>query len=100
MCTQAAAAPTRSILTINLLFNSVVITPGTLFMTIDIKYFYLNTPMDQFEYMKLKLNNLPEDFVDRYQLKPKADKSGQVYVETNNKIVRAFPSRPAGPATI
>ena len=32
-------------------------------MTIDIKGFYLNTSMDQFEYMKLKLSNLPEDFV-------------------------------------
>ena len=50
-------------------------------MTIDIKNFYLNTPMERFEYMRLKLSNLPEDFVKRYNLEPKADKNGQVYVD-------------------
>ena len=38
--------------------------------------------MNQFKYMKLKLSNFPEDCVDWYQLGPKSDKSGQVYVET------------------
>ena len=50
-------------------------------MTIDIKDFYLNTSMNIFEYMELKLSNLPEGFVDQYKLEPKADKNDQVYVE-------------------
>ena len=37
--------------------------------------------MERFEYMRLKLSDLPEDFVERYNLEPKADKNGQVYVE-------------------
>ena len=37
--------------------------------------------MERFEYMRLKLSDLPEDFFERYNLEPKADKSGQVYVE-------------------
>ena len=50
-------------------------------MTIDIKNFYLNTPMERFEYMRLKLSDVPEDFVEQYNLEPKAEKNGQVYVE-------------------
>ena len=36
--------------------------------------------MKRFEYIKLKLSNFPEYFVERYNLEPKADKNGQVYV--------------------
>ena len=50
-------------------------------MIIDIKYFYLNTPMYRFEYMKLKLSNLPKDFVTLYNLVSKVDKNGFVYLE-------------------
>ena len=48
---------------VKLLLNSVISTPDAKFMTIDIKDFYLNTPMDRFKYMKLKLSDLPEDIV-------------------------------------
>ena len=44
-------------------------------MTINIKDFYLNTSMDRFEYMKLKLSDLPEDFVKLYNLASKVDKT-------------------------
>ena len=43
-------------------------------MTIDIKDFYLNTPMERFEDMKLKLSNLPEDFVKLNNIVYKVDK--------------------------
>ena len=45
--------PTVDLLTVKLLLNSVISTPDAKFMTIDIKYFYLNTPIDRFEYMEL-----------------------------------------------
>jgi hypothetical protein len=78
--------PTIDLLTVKLLLNSVMSNPGIKFMTIDIKDFYLITPIDQFEYMKLKLSDLPEDFVDQYQLELKGDKSGQVYVEARKEM--------------
>ena len=73
--------PTVDLLTSKLLLNSVISTPAAKFMTIDIKDFYLNTPMDRFEYMKLKLSDLPEDFVTLYKLVSKVDKNGFVYLE-------------------
>ena len=53
------------------LLNSVISTPNAKSMTIDIKYFYLNTPMSRYEYMRLKLSNLPEYFVQQYDLASK-----------------------------
>ena len=37
--------------------------------------------MERFEYMKLKLSNLPKDFIKEYDLAPKVDQNGYVYVE-------------------
>jgi hypothetical protein len=44
--------PTADLLTIKLLINSVISTAGAKFMTMDIKDFYLNTPMDRYKYMR------------------------------------------------
>jgi hypothetical protein len=46
-----ASPPTTDLLTIKLLINSIISMPGTKFMTIDIKDFYLNTPMARYKYM-------------------------------------------------
>ena len=73
--------PTVDFLTVKLLLNSVISTPDAKFMTINIKDFYLNTPMDRFKYMKLKLSNPPKDFVKLYNLVSKVDKNGFVYLK-------------------
>ena len=46
-----AGTPTADLLTIKLLINSIISTDGAKFMTMDIKDFYLNTPMARYEYM-------------------------------------------------
>ena len=50
-------------------------------MTIDISNFYLNTPLDRYEYMKMKLANFPEEIVELCKLKDKATNDGYVYAE-------------------
>jgi hypothetical protein len=37
--------PTAELLTVKLLINSIISTQGAKFVTMDIKDFYLNTPM-------------------------------------------------------
>ncbi len=49
-------------------------------MTIDIKNFYLCTPMERPEFMRLKIADMPDDVVEQYQLRDKATKDGYVYV--------------------
>ena len=55
-------------------------------MTIDIKDFYLNTPMERFKYMKLKLSDLPKYFVTLYNLVSKVDKNGFIYLEIRRSM--------------
>ena len=51
-------SPTLDLTTVKILINIIVSTLNTKFMKIDVKYFCLNTPMDQSEYMCLQLSNL------------------------------------------
>ena len=73
--------PTVDLLTVKLLINSVISAANAKFMTIDIKYFYLNTAMPRYEYMRLKLGDLPGNFIKEYRLADKFTKDGYVYVE-------------------
>ena len=61
--------PTASLLTVKILFNSVISTPGAKFTTIDIKYFYLNMPLERPEFIRLKISNFLEDVIKEYKLK-------------------------------
>ncbi len=40
-----AGTPTAPLITVKLLINSIILTTGAKFMTMDIKDFYLNTPI-------------------------------------------------------
>ncbi len=46
---------------------------------LDAKDFYLNTPMKRFEYMRLKLNGIPEEIIIEYKLHEIATEDGYVY---------------------
>jgi hypothetical protein len=71
--------PTADLLTAKLMFNSIISTPGAKFMTIDIKDFYLMTPMDRFEYFRMKLDLFPQDIINEYGLCDKFDTDGNVF---------------------
>ena len=55
--------PTANMLTIKLLFNSVISTKGDKFLGLDLKDFYLNTPMDRPDFLQMKLSNFPNDVI-------------------------------------
>ena len=67
--------------TVKLLLKSIVSTINTHFVTIDIKDFYLNTPMARSEYMRLKLSDLPESVMQQYNMEKKATRDGYVHVD-------------------
>ena len=73
--------PTTYLLTVKLLLNSTISTPGARFMTLDIKYFSLMTPMERYQYMRLKVAKLPEDLFEQYNLRNRFTKDGYVYLE-------------------
>ena len=81
--------PTAYLFTVKLLLNSVVSTNGAKFFTLDTKKFYLNMPMERFEYMRLKMEDIPEKVIENYELKAK-EEDGQVYVEIR-KVMYGLP---------
>ena len=68
-------------LLVKILLNSVISTRGAKFMSIDIKNFYLATPMERYEYLKLKLCDIPEEIIKEYSLRTIATPDESVYVE-------------------
>ncbi len=73
--------PTIDMITIKLYLNIVISTKNACYCTIDPKDFYLNTPMDRPEYMRMKISNLPPNFVKAYNLIDLAANDGTIYIK-------------------
>jgi hypothetical protein len=73
--------PTVDMVTVKLRLSGVILTKGVCYCTIDLKDFYLMTPMTRPEYMRMKIEDLPKDFVTMYNLTDKATSNGFVYIK-------------------
>ena len=51
------------------LLNRVLSRKESKFVTFNINNFYLQTPLYQPEYLCIKLADIPQDFIDKYNLK-------------------------------
>jgi hypothetical protein len=71
-----------SMTTTKCLLNSTISTPDARFMCMDLKDFYYGTPMARYEYMRLKLDIIPEEIIAQYNLRELASPdAGWVYME-------------------
>ena len=61
------------------LFNSIISTDGETYVMLDVKDFYLNTPIKRNEYMRLKITNIPDEIIEEYKLPEIATEDGYVY---------------------
>ncbi len=71
---------TASLELFKLLLNSVLSRKGTRFSTIDLKNFYLDTPMPDPEYVRIKITDIPAEFIEEYKLAG-TDRDGWIYFE-------------------
>jgi hypothetical protein len=62
------------------LFNSTISTEGAKYMCLDVKNFYLGTPMDSFEYMRIPIKLIQHKIIEQYNLLPLVS-DGHVYIE-------------------
>ena len=62
------STPTVDVSTVKCHLNSVISTPMARYMTVDLKDFYLNTPLDCFEYMRIPIMAIPPDIMAQYNL--------------------------------
>ena len=60
--------PTASLELFKLIINSVLSKRGTQYATFDIKNIYLGTLLNQTEYVKIRLANIPQEFIEEYDL--------------------------------
>jgi hypothetical protein len=68
------------ITTFKILINSTLSTADAAMMMVDIKNYYLGTPLPRFEYMKMLLSRFREEIVTKYNLDALAV-DGWVYIE-------------------
>ncbi len=76
---------TGSLELVKLQLNDVLSTPQARFAGFDIKDFYLGTPLDRPEYVRIKLADIPQEFIDEYDLTRYA-KDGWVYFEITKGV--------------
>ena len=66
--TGEVSTPTASLELVKLIINSVLSGHGAKFACFDVKSFYLATPMVQSEFVKIRIEDIPQDFVLEYNI--------------------------------
>lgn len=62
------------------MLNSVLSMPNARWMMVDIRNFYVNMPLKKYEYLKLRLSDLPDDVIEQYNSRAKVTLEGFLYV--------------------
>ena len=76
---------TGSLELVKLLLNSVLSRPNGKFASFDISNFYLGTPLDRPEYVRIKIADIPQEFLDEYHLDTYTH-HGWIYFEINKGV--------------
>jgi hypothetical protein len=74
------ATSAADITTLKILINITLSTEDATMMMMDIKNYYLGTPLPRFEYMKMLLSRFTEEIIQKYNLNALAV-DGWVYIE-------------------
>jgi hypothetical protein len=81
------ATSATGITTFKILINSTLSAADAAMMIMDIKNYYLGTPLPRFEYMQKLLSRFPEEIVDKYNLGALAV-DGWVHIEIRKGMYR------------
>jgi hypothetical protein len=74
------ATSTADITALKILSNRTLSTKDAMMMMMDIKSYYLGTPLPRFEDMKMLISRFPEEIIEKYNLNNLAV-DGWVYIE-------------------
>lgn len=72
--------PTVDLTLVKIHTNSVISTPEAQYMMLDMKNFYLNMPMVQYKYVKIRIDDVPDKIIVKYSLKEKVTSDGCVCI--------------------
>jgi hypothetical protein len=76
---EDVGTPTADMTLVKMMLNSVISTKGAKCVMLDIKDFYLNTPMKRYEYMCIKITDIPEEIIKEYKMHEIVTEDGYVY---------------------
>ena len=79
------SAQVAAMSTVKILLNSIVSDNANM-LTIDIKDFYLGTPMDRPEYMRMPANSIPDSVQEKYKLMQYINHKGNILFEINKTL--------------
>ena len=79
--TDPVTTRTCDLVTLKMHINSTLSRVKRKYCSFDVKTFYLNTPMEHFEYMKIPLAHIPDEIIAEYALKNKVHNDGAVNIE-------------------
>jgi hypothetical protein len=85
-CLEDCDTLSADMILVKCLLNSVVLTKGAKCLMIDIKDFYLNTPMKCYEYMHLKITDILEEIIKEYRLDEKVTEDRYIYTKIQKGI--------------
>ena len=66
---EDVGTPTAGMTLVKTFFNSVILTKGAKCAMLDMKDFYLNTPMKRYEYMRIKITDIRDVIIEHYKLR-------------------------------
>ena len=67
--------------TTKILVNRTIFTPIARFAWVDLAKFYYGTPMHEYEYMKIKYYEIPDEIIQKYNLDKILHTYGYMYLE-------------------
>jgi hypothetical protein len=79
------ATSTEDITTFKILINSTLSTKDSEMMMMDIKNYYMGTPLPRYEYRRMLLSRFLEEIFNKYNLKD-LDVDGWVYIEIRKGV--------------
>ncbi len=78
---EDVGTPNADMTLVKILLNSVISTKEAKCVMLDLKDFYLNTPMKRYEYMCLKISDIPKEIIQEYKLHKLVMEDGYIYCE-------------------
>ena len=75
------SSETASLETSKMHLNGIISTPGAKHMTMDTRKKYLNTPLDRYKYIRMKLSDSPQQIIDQNNLNDIIAPDGYIYME-------------------
>ncbi len=78
---EDVGTPTADMTLVKTMLNSVISTRGAKCVMLDIKDFYLNTPMKRYEYIRIKITDIPEKIIKEYKMHEIVTEDSYVYWE-------------------